>query len=274
MKFVKMLLVFFSFTLLNAQEVKFKGEFKQGNLVFAFAENLKEVLLDDKIVPNDENGNFILGFDRNDTTEHLLTIKLINKTILKKFIPEKVKYNIQRINGMEQKYVEAPQEELPRIEKEREISKAAREKVGNVKDALFLKGFVKPINGGRISSVFGNQRILNGTPKNFHNGIDIASPTGTPVLAMTDGVVHLSADNFYYSGNYILLDHGLGLNSFYLHLSKSFVKDGQVVNKGEIIGEVGTTGRSTGPHLHWGVQWFDERVDPNTVFNFVEKKIK
>ncbi|MBK7105224.1 MAG: M23 family metallopeptidase [Ignavibacteriae bacterium] len=266
-----LIFLLFSTIILFAQEVKFNGEFKQGNLVFGYAENLKEILLDDKIIPFDKSGNFVMGFDRNDSIEHLLTIKLESKTILKKFIPEKTKYNIQRINGMKQKYVEAPKEELPRIEKEREISKAAREKVGSVKDALYLSGFIKPISNARISSVFGSQRILNGTPKNMHNGIDFASPTGTPVKAMVDGVVHLSADNFYYSGNYILLDHGLGLNSFYLHLSKSFVSEGQLVKKGEVIGEVGTTGRSTGAHLHWGVQWFDERVDPNSIFSFKEE---
>ena len=99
----------------------------------------------------------------------------------------------------------------------------------------------------------------------MHNGLDIAVPRGTPVYAMTDGVVILTADNFYYAGNHIILDHGQGVNSFYLHLSKILVKEGQFVKKGEVIGKVGTTGRSTGPHLHWGVQWFSKRVDPARV---------
>jgi murein DD-endopeptidase MepM/ murein hydrolase activator NlpD len=137
-----------------------------------------------------------------------------------------------------------------------------------VKEALFAQGFVKPIEKGRISSVFGSQRILNGVPKSPHNGIDIAVPSGTPVKAMSDGKVILSADDFYYAGNFIILDHGLGLNSMYLHLSQTLVEEGQYVKKGEIIGKVGTTGRSTGPHLHWSVQWYNKRVDPDSVFNF------
>ncbi len=263
---------FFSSAIILPQEVKFNGEFKQGSLIFGKAESVKEITIDSVKITFDESGNFVLGFDRDDSVEHVLIFKFENKTIIKKITPQKEKYNIQRINGMKQKYIEAPKEELPRIEKERAISKAAREKVGSVKDALYLSGFIKPISNARISSVFGSQRILNGVPKNIHNGIDFASPTGTPVKAMADGVVLLSADNFYYSGNYILLDHGLGLNSFYLHLSKSFVNEGQLVKKGDIIGEVGTTGRSTGAHLHWGVQWFDKRVDPNSVFDFKEGK--
>ena len=118
------------------------------------------------------------------------------------------------------------------------------------------------MKGGRVSSVFGSARILNGIPKNAHNGYDIAAPIGTSVYAMTDGIVRLAADNFYYPGNYILLDHGQGLNSQYLHLSKMIVKKGDRVKKGQKIGEIGTTGRSTGPHLHWGVQWYLRRIDP------------
>ncbi|MCB9209518.1 MAG: M23 family metallopeptidase [Ignavibacteriales bacterium] len=254
--------------LMFSQSVNFKGKFAQGNLIFGKADNVKEIMLDSLNIDFDKKGNFVFGFDRDDTSTHLLQIKLENKTIVRKIKPETTEYNIQRINRMEQKYVTPPKTELDRIAKEREISKKAREKIGDEKTSLFTSGFVKPINHGRISGVFGSQRILNGVPKNAHNGLDIAVPRGTPVKAMTDGVVRLSADNFYYSGNYILLDHGHGLNSFYLHLSKSLVKEGQKVKKGEIIGEVGTTGRSTGPHLHWGVQWFNKRVDPNSVFIF------
>jgi len=269
MKLFKILFLLFILSfILNAQEVKFSGKIKQGHLIFGKAENVKSITLDSNKILFDKKGNFVIGFDRDDTFEHLLVIKFDNKSIIKKIVPEKEKYKIQRINGIKQKYVKAPKKELERIKKERKISHEAKMKIGDVKDALYLSGFTRPIKGGRISSVFGSQRILNGIPKNFHNGIDIAVPSGTPVKAMADGVVALAADNFYYSGNYILLDHGLGLNSFYLHLNKKFVKAGQIVKKGQIIGEVGTTGRSTGPHLHWGVQWFNERVNPNSVFDF------
>ena len=143
----------------------------------------------------------------------------------------------------------------------------AQSKIGELQTPLFRKGFIRPIKGGRISSVFGSQRILNGIPKNMHNGLDIAVPRGTPVLAMADAVVNLTTDNFYYAGNYIVLDHGQGLNSMYLHLSEILVEEGQRVNKGDVIGKVGTTGRSTGPHLHWGVQWYSKRIDPEHILN-------
>ena len=172
---------------------------------------------------------------------------------------------------MNQKYVSPPKSELERIKLERKSTQKAKQSIGEVKEALFKNGFQKPIKKGRITGIFGSQRILNGVPKNPHNGIDIAVPKGTPVKAIADGKVIFSADNFYYAGNFIIIDHGLGLNSMYLHLDESLVKEGQFVKKGEQIGKVGTTGRSTGPHLHWAVQWFDKRVDPNSTFNFMNK---
>lgn len=267
----KLLLAFFLFLFyfsLIAQSIEFYGNAKPGSLLFGKVENPKSILLDNQPVLFDSDGNFIIGFDRDDTSSHLLIIKTKEKTILKNIILPKREYNIQRINRMEQKYVTPPKEVSERIKNEREISKAAREKVGEIDIALYKSGFIKPISGGRITSVFGSQRILNGITKNAHNGIDIAVPIGTPVKAMSDGKVLLSADNFYYAGNYILIDHGLGLNSLYLHLNESLVKEGQIVKKGEIIGKVGTTGRSTGPHLHWGVQWFNKRIDPNSIFSY------
>lgn len=251
-----------------AQSLQLRGKAIPGGLIFGKAEKVKNIMLDSLQIMFDNSGNFVVGFDRDDTTEHILLVEVEGKSILKKFILPKREYNVQRINRMKQKYVSPPKEVTERINEERKVSRDARDQVGQIKSALFANGFEKPIKFGRISSVFGSQRILNGIPKNAHNGIDIAVPRGTPVKAMTDGTVLLSADNFYYAGNYILLDHGLGLNSVYLHLSKSYVKEGQYVKKGEVIGEVGTTGRSTGPHLHWGVQWFSKRIDPNSVFEF------
>ncbi len=245
------------------QDVKFFGEFKQGSIVIGIAEDAVRIKLDENELNFDSRGIFTFGFDRDDNQDHLLNIKFKDGSVyLKKIVLTEKKYDIQRINNMKQKYVSPPKEESERIKREREIINEARSKVGQIDSALFSTGFVRPVAGGRISSVFGSQRILNGTPKNAHNGIDIAAPRGTPVYAMADGVVLLAADNFYYSGNFILLDHGLGLNSVYLHLSKKDVKEGEFVKKGEKIGEIGTTGRSTGPHLHWGTQWYSKRVDP------------
>lgn len=254
-----------------AQSVEFYGKPQPGGLVFGVAENPKKIMLDDKQIDFGKDGSFVIGFDRDDTSSYLLIVEMEGKTFLSKISLENREYNIQRINRMKQKYVSPPAEVNERIKKEREKTKFAKANIGKEKYAHFANGFIKPIKGGRISSIFGSQRILNGVPKNAHNGIDIAVPRGTNVMAMADGKVLFSADNFYYAGNFIIIDHGLGLNSMYLHLNESLVSQGQIVKKGEIIGKVGTTGRSTGPHLHWTVQWFNKRVDPNTVFSFIEK---
>ena len=254
---------------ISAQSVNIMGEPEPGSLLFGTAENLKQVKFDGEPVAFDKEGYFVVGFDRDDTLSHVLVVETEENSVIKKINLKKREYKIQRINRMKQKYVSPPKEVEERIIKERKITSAAKEKIGDVTEAMFNGGFEKPIAKGRISSVFGSQRILNGVPKNPHNGIDIAVPPGTPVKAMSDGKVILSADDFYYAGNFIILDHGLGLNSMYLHLNESLVKEGQFVKKGDVIGKVGTTGRSTGPHLHWTVQWFNKRVDPNSVFNFI-----
>lgn len=252
------------------QSVRFSGLAEPGGLLFGKGENIKTIRLDGSNINFDKSGNFVIGFDRDDTNSHILIVEMNESTYIKKIILPKRDYKIQRINRMAKKYVSPPKEVNERIKREREITKAAKNKIGEVKESMFANGFIKPINGGRISSVFGSQRILNGVPKSPHNGLDIAVPRGTPVKAMADGKVLLSADNFFYAGNFIIIDHGLGLNSMYLHLNESLVNEGQIVKKGDIIGKVGTTGRSTGPHLHWSVQWYGKRIDPNSVFGFAK----
>jgi murein DD-endopeptidase MepM/ murein hydrolase activator NlpD len=257
------IVLLFTSTNLFSQELELIGDLKPGNVIIGKAIGSERVLLNDKNLPISKEGLFVFGFDRDETGEFLLQIKFKNdKVILKKIVLPERKYKVQKINRMKKELVTAPKSQNERIVKERKIVRDARNKVGDVKEALFAEGIIRPVKGGRLSSVFGSQRVLNGTPKSPHNGLDIAAPRGTPVYAMTDGVVHLAANNFYYAGNFILLDHGHGLNSSYLHLSKKFVAEGDTVKKGQKIGEIGTTGRSTGPHLHWSVQWFGKRVDP------------
>uniref|UniRef100_UPI00226C9DD5 M23 family metallopeptidase n=1 Tax=Sphingomonas sp. PL-96 TaxID=2887201 RepID=UPI00226C9DD5 len=116
---------------------------------------------------------------------------------------------------------------------------------------------------GRISGRFGSQRIYAGEPGSYHSGVDVAKPTGAPIKAPADGVVILAADSpFTLEGNLLMLDHGMGLSSAFLHLSRIDVKPGQHVRQGEVIGAVGSTGRATGPHLHWGMMWKGRRLDP------------
>lgn len=246
-----------------SQEVKFYGEFIPGSAVFGKAEDAQDVWLAKERIQVDAAGNFVLGFDRDDKGNYLLKIKFKNGKVQLKNIelPER-EYNIQRINRMNPDKVEPPSRDMEKIKKESEIIKKARTTIGTIDTAYYASGFIKPVKTNRQTSVFGSQRILNGIPKNMHNGLDYGAPTGTPVYAMADGVVLLTGVDFFYNGTFVFLDHGQGLTSVYLHFSKLNVKDGELVKKGQKIGEVGTSGRSTGAHLHWGVQWYNKRVDP------------
>jgi murein DD-endopeptidase MepM/ murein hydrolase activator NlpD len=125
----------------------------------------------------------------------------------------------------------------------------------------FRFGFIRPL-AGRISGVYGSQRVLNGTPKDPHYGLDIAAPDGTPFVAPAAGVVSFADADLYLTGGTVVLDHGHGLSSVFIHLSRIDVREGQRVAQGEVLGRVGATGRASGPHLHWGVNWFDVRLDP------------
>jgi len=165
---------------------------------------------------------------------------------------------IERVNGVPGKTVEPPPAIAARIAREQAAVSAARTR--DDPRTGFAQHFVWPVRG-RISGRFGNQRIYNGTPGSAHSGMDIAAPNGTPVLAPAAGVVTF-ADDLYLTGGTILLDHGHGVSSNFLHLSRMDVHPGDVVAQGQVIGAVGATGRATGPHLHWGMNWFDVRVDP------------
>jgi len=244
------------------------GEAISGGLMIGYAPEAQRVLFNNNEIKLSHDGYFVFGFDRDDTGAYPLHIIFANG------ITEKINYNVskrtykvQRINNLEQKYVSPPAHILEKIEKERQIIIEARKKIDTTQYPFYISGFMRPVVGGRISGVYGSQRILNGEAKNPHNGIDVALPTGSPVYAMADAIVCLKGDDFHYNGNFVLLDHGQGLNSVYVHLHKTFVQDGDLVKKGDIIGEVGSTGRSTGPHLHWGVQWFSKRIDPEIIIN-------
>lgn len=167
-------------------------------------------------------------------------------------------FPIERIDGLPGKSVSPPPAVAARIARERALVAGARTR----DDARtgFAQDFIWPVHG-RISGRFGNQRVYNGTPGAAHSGMDIAAPSGTPVKAPAAGVVTL-ADDLYITGGTILLDHGHGVSSNFLHLSRMDVKVGEVVDQGQVLGAVGATGRATGPHLHWGMNWFDVRVDP------------
>jgi murein DD-endopeptidase MepM/ murein hydrolase activator NlpD len=166
---------------------------------------------------------------------------------------------IERIDGVPPDTVNPPPEIAARIESEQALVSAAR--VRDDDRADFAQPFIWPVQG-RVSGRFGNQRIYNGTPKPPHSGMDIAAAQGTPVLAPAAGVITFANPDLYLTGGTVLLDHGHGVSSNFLHLSRIDVKVGDRVAQGQVIGAVGATGRATGPHLHWGMNWFDVRIDP------------
>ena len=166
---------------------------------------------------------------------------------------------IENIKGVPPKTVNPPPEIAARIEREQAQVSAARERDDPRED--FAETFHWPVQG-RISGRFGNARVYNGQAGAGHSGMDIAAPTGTPVKAPAGGVVTFAAPDLYLTGGTLLLDHGFGVSSNFLHLSRIDVKVGDRIEQGQVIAAVGSTGRSTGPHLHWGMNWFDTRIDP------------
>jgi murein DD-endopeptidase MepM/ murein hydrolase activator NlpD len=165
----------------------------------------------------------------------------------------------ERVNGVPPKTVNPPPAIAERIRREQAQVTDARKQDQDITD--FTQAFVWPVQG-RISGRFGNARVYNGQPGSGHSGMDIAAPTGTPVKAPAGGVVTFAAPDLYLTGGTLLLDHGFGISSNFLHLSRIDVKVGDRVQQGQVIAAVGATGRATGPHLHWGMNWFDTRIDP------------
>ncbi len=270
MKFRKINFLIFAILFLTVFEgrssVTYFGDMRPGGFIVARSSGIKSAVFNGSEIRTD--GKYVtVGFDRDDKGSRRLELIFEDGSIETKTInlPER-EYVIQHVRGLQEEHVTPRAEHAARISREREILRNAIEKAGRKEKAYFSSGIMRPVEGGRITSVFGSQRILNGVPGSPHNGIDIALPEGSPVRAMSDGKVIL-ADDFFFAGKYVMIAHGQGLISFYMHLSKVEVVPGQRVYKGDKIGEVGMTGRATGPHLHWGVQWNRSRIDPALLLN-------
>ena len=205
-------------------------------------------------------GSFVFGIGRDATGEAVLRIKQpATGGVEHRIAITPRDWPVERIDGVPPATVDPPKAIAQRIQREQARVAAARER----DDARtgFAQVFAWPLQG-RISGRFGNQRVYNGTPKSPHSGMDIAAPAGTPVKAPADGVVSFADAGLYLTGGTLVLDHGHGISSNFLHLSRIDVRPGDVVRQGDVIGAVGATGRATGPHLHWGMNWFDVRIDP------------
>lgn len=241
-------------------DTTFEGDFVQGGVVIGQVEPGAKVEMDGKRVRVSPEGWFLLGFGRDQRPNVVLKVVHHSGQLQQQVLNVKARvYQIQSIDGLPPSKVTPSAADLKRIKRENAL--IARVRLRDDPRTDFLEDFDWPVRG-RVSGVFGSQRVLNGKPKRPHYGVDIAAPAGTPVKAPAPGTVTLVDSDMFYTGGTINLDHGHGLTSIFSHLSKVSVAHGQRVDKGEVIGEVGATGRATGPHLHWGMNWFKARVDP------------
>lgn len=236
------------------------GQFTQGGLAVGYTEPGAKIHFAGRDVRVSDDGIFVIGFHRDDPAEMVLVITYPDGTQEERSLAITTReFNIQRIDGLDQNKVSPPESVLKRIREEGALVRKARDH--DTPETWFSEGFIWPVKGP-ISGVYGSQRILNGQPRQPHYGIDIAMPVGTPVVAPASGIVRLVHEDMYFSGGTLLLDHGHGLQSGFLHMNSIDVREGQFVRKGEVIGTVGATGRATGPHLDWRINWFDKRIDP------------
>ena len=235
-----------------------RGGAVEGGLMIARTAPDNRVTLDDAAIPVAPDGLFIVGFHRDSDLPVTISITKTDGTSqLTVLTPQQRSYQIQRIDGLQKNMVTPPENVIARIKSDQAAVAAARQTPAAAGD--FWRGIDWPVTG-RISGVFGSQRILNGQPRQPHYGIDIAVPKGTPVRAPASGLVTLVKD-LYFSGWTIIINHGLGLNSTFLHLDSTAISVGDTVQRGSIIGTVGSTGRSTGPHLDWRLDWQGRRID-------------
>ena len=258
-KILLILAILFPF---NASAIEFIGNFSQGNFILGKTEPNSKIIVNKTEVRVSSDGYFVFGIDR-DRKYDLVITKVSNgkkEKIIKKIL--KRKYRIQRIDGLPENKVTPPESVYKRIKTEN--NKIGEARAINSELNFFKDKFIMPVDG-IITGVYGSQRILNGKPKWPHYGIDIAAKQGTQIISSATGVVTMAEDDLYYTGGTIIMDHGHGISTIYSHLENVLVSVGDKINQGDVIGTVGSTGRSTGPHLDFRINWFQTRLDPMSV---------
>jgi len=234
---------------------------QQGQLVIGHAARGAIVEFAGRRLHVGDDGVFVFGLERDAPAQVTLNVRFGDgKAQHLKLKVSKREYHIEHVEGLPQKTVTPDAATAARIEREQARVAEARKRDDARED--FLTGFVLPVEGARISGVYGSQRIDNGTPKAPHLGLDMAVPEGTPIHAPAAGDVTFAESDLVLTGGTVLIDHGFGLSSSFLHMSRLDVKVGQRIERGQVIGAAGMTGRATGPHVHWGFNWFDVRLDP------------
>ena len=240
--------------------IVFPGSVSQGAMVIGKVPAGSTVQYGDRTLRVTPYGSVVFGVGRDEAGPLQVEVQAPNaptQTLAIAVTPRD--WPIERINGVPPSTVNPPKAIAERIQREQARVVAVRSR--DDERTGFAQAFIWPVQG-RISGRFGNQRVYNGTPKSAHSGMDIAAANGTPVKAPADGVITFADPGLYLTGGTVVLDHGHGISSNFLHLSRIDAKVGDVVKQGDVIGAVGATGRATGPHLHWGMNWFDVRIDP------------
>jgi murein DD-endopeptidase MepM/ murein hydrolase activator NlpD len=244
----------------SAPAVELRGEPVQGGLIFGQSAPGSSASLDGTPLMVSATGHFVFGFGRDDAGSVTLEVKEPNaETWTKNLSIAPRDYNIERVDGLPPSKVNPPPEVLARIRDDNAQVAQARNRRDQRTD--YADGFIWPAQG-RLSGFYGSQRVLNGEPRRPHFGVDVAAPEGTLVVAPAPGIVTLSHKDMYYSGGTMIIDHGQGLSSTFLHLSEVLVPAGTEVAQGDPVARIGATGRATGPHLDWRMNWLGKRVDP------------
>jgi murein DD-endopeptidase MepM/ murein hydrolase activator NlpD len=252
----------------QAFSLDIKNDFQQGAIIRGTVEPGEKIKFNERWLSLNEKNEFVFGIGRDAPARLTLIIYKNNKPQEHHFVVKKRQYKIQKVNGVPQATVEPSKEQQERIAREAALVGKARK--GDLELSNFMENFKWPVTGP-ISGVYGSQRIYNNIPGNPHFGVDIAMPVGTPVYAPAGGKITLAHADMFLSGGTLILDHGQGLSSTFIHLSKILVKEGDVIKQGDKIALVGKTGRASGPHLHWAMNWFTERVDPQTLLGSMPK---
>ena len=254
----------------NAVSLELQGSLQQGGLIVGKVPQGHQVIYKKNKLKLTPSGQFLLGLGRDAPSKIEITVIKPDSQSVKETLSIAVReYNIQRIEGVPKKTVTPSEADLKRIRNDVVLVKNARREITDRVDFLF--GFKEP-DIGPITGVYGSQRFYNGVAKSPHYGIDYAAPAGTLVRAPSGGVVTLAHNDLFYSGGTLIIDHGHGLSSTFLHLSEIDVELGQVVAPDQVIGKVGSTGRSTGPHLDWRMNWRDQRIDPKLVLRALPRE--
>jgi murein DD-endopeptidase MepM/ murein hydrolase activator NlpD len=244
-----------------SDRIEIPDRLQQGQLVVGHAPTGTHIEYNGRALRIGKDGVFVFGLERDAPAQVALQVTdALGKAQALTLHVTKREYSIERVEGLPQKTVTPDPETAARIEQEQARVVAARQRDDERED--FRGGFALPVAGARISGVYGSQRIDNGVAKSPHLGLDMAVPEGTPIHAPAPGIVTFAEPDLVLTGGTVLIDHGFGLTSSFLHMSKLDVKVGDHIERGQVIGAAGMTGRATGPHVHWGFNWFDVRLDP------------